>query len=67
MANWPRLQCSLERPHWLKLDFNHWVDLSDEEVERMEDEKEGEQETRAEKMKNAQKLLAEKEKKRVHT
>lgn len=55
---WPRLQSSQERPHWLKLDFEHWEDLSDEEGE---EGAEG-----AEEEKSAQKLLTEREEKRVH-
>lgn len=30
---WPRLLSSLERPHWLRIDFDHWEDLSDREEE----------------------------------
>lgn len=41
----------------MKLDFDHWEDLSDEEG--------GEGEEDAEKEKSAQKLLAEREEKRV--
>ena len=27
---WPRLQSSVERPPWLRVDFDHWEDLSDD-------------------------------------
>ena len=30
---WPRLQSSQERPHWLRVDFDHWEELSDGEGE----------------------------------
>ena len=30
---WPRLHSSLERPHWLRVDFDHWEDLTDSEGE----------------------------------
>ena len=28
---WPRLQSSQERPPWLRVDFDHWEELSDGE------------------------------------
>ena len=39
---WPRLQSSQEKPPWLRVDFDHWEDLSDngEDGEEEEDEKE---------------------------
>ena len=33
---WPRLQSSQEKPHWLRVDFDHWEDLSDDEEEEDE-------------------------------
>lgn len=30
---WPRLQSSQEKPHWLRVDFDHWEELSDGENE----------------------------------
>lgn len=41
---WPRLQSSQEKPHWLRVDFEHWEDLSNgsgEEEEREGGEGEG--------------------------
>ena len=53
---WPRLQSTLERPHWLRVDFDHWEDLSDgEEEEEEEEEEEGE---RGEKRAQAREKLA---------
>ena len=38
MKVWPRLQTSQERPHWLRVDFDHWEELSDnEETDEGED------------------------------
>ena len=42
MHEWPRLQSSQEKPHWLRVDFDHWEDLSDdEEGEGEEEDEEG--------------------------
>lgn len=57
---WPRLQSSQEKPHWLRVDFDHWEELSDggEEREDEEDETEGEKKSlsreRLEKIKEKQ-------------
>ena len=39
---WPRLQSTLEKPHWLRVDFDHWEELSDGDEEEEEGEGEGE-------------------------
>jgi very-long-chain (3R)-3-hydroxyacyl-CoA dehydratase len=31
VREWPRLHSSQERPHWLRVDFDHWEELSDGE------------------------------------
>ena len=38
---WPRIQSSLEKPHWISLDFSHW-EYQDEgsEGEEKDEEKE---------------------------
>ena len=39
---WPRLQSSQERPPWLRVDFDHWEELSDgEEPAEGEGEEDG--------------------------
>ena len=64
MSVWPRLQSSQEKPHWLRVDFDHWEELSDggEEGEEEEDETEGEKKSlsreRLEKIKEKQVITA---------
>lgn len=41
---WPRLQSSLEKPHWIGIDFTHWEymkESDDEEEEEAEEAGEG--------------------------
>ena len=39
---WPRLQVSHQKPHWLQVDFDHYVDDADSEEGEGEGEGEGE-------------------------
>lgn len=60
VTEWPRLVSSLEKPHWLRIDFDHWEDLSD--GEDGEGESEGE---RDEKKALARERIAEIKEKQV--
>ena len=40
-CKWPRLQSSQEKPHWLRIDFDHWEELSDGEEGEEDETEEG--------------------------
>ena len=43
---WPRLQPSLEKPHWITLDFSHWEYHKESGEESSEEEREVDPERR---------------------
>ena len=37
---WPRLQTTMEKPHWISVDFTHWEYQKESDDEEEEEEKE---------------------------
>lgn len=59
---WPRLQSSQEKPHWVRIDFDHWEELSDGE----DGDKEGGDGEDSNKKPLTREILAEIKDKQVH-
>ena len=55
VCEWPRLQSSLEKPHWLRVDFEHWEDLSDEEDGKEEKREKEDRDAQRERMREIKK------------